>query len=77
MTKRVFVVGVGMTPFMKPSPNNPDYPELAKIAINRALTDAGVNYKQVEAGIVGYVYGDSTCGQRYLSTYLELSMKLV
>lgn len=64
MTKRVFVVGVGMTAFMKPSPNNPDYPELAKTAINRALNDAGISYKEVEAAMVGYVYGDSTCGQR-------------
>ncbi len=64
MPKRVFIVGVGMTPFMKPSPKNPDYPELAKIAINRALMDAGCNYNRVEAAIVGYVYGDSTCGQR-------------
>jgi sterol carrier protein 2 len=64
MSKRVFVVGVGMTPFLKPSDNNPDYPEMAKVAIDRALTDAGCSYKEVEAAIVGYVYGDSTCGQR-------------
>lgn len=53
-----------MTPFLKPSSNNPDYPELAKVAINRALDDAGCNYNQIEAAIVGYVFGDSTCGQR-------------
>ena len=45
MSKKVFIVGVGMTRFMKPSPDNPDYPDLAKVAINRALTDAGCNYK--------------------------------
>lgn len=66
MSKRVFVVGVGMTPFLKPSASNPDYPELAKVAINRALNDAGCNYNQIEAAMVGYVYGDSTCGQRYI-----------
>lgn len=66
MPKKVFVVGVGMTAFIKPSSSNPDYPELAKVAITRALTDAGINYNQVEAAIVGYVYGDSTAGQRYL-----------
>jgi len=38
-------VGVGMTPFLKPSDFNPDYPEMAKVAINRALTDAACNYK--------------------------------
>ena len=64
MSKKVYVVGVGMTPFLKPSDNNPDYPEMAKVAINRALSDATCNYNQVQAAIVGYVYGDSTCGQR-------------
>ena len=64
MSKRVFVVGVGMTPFLKPSENNPDYPALAKVAIQRALTDAHCDYSRVEAAIVGYVYGDSACGQR-------------
>jgi acetyl-CoA acetyltransferase len=47
MSKKVYVVGVGMTPFLKPSDNNPDYPEMAKVAINRALSDATCNYNQV------------------------------
>lgn len=47
MSKKVYVVGVGMTPFLKPSDNNPDYPEMAKVAINRALSDASCNYNQV------------------------------
>ena len=64
MSKKVFVVGVGMTKFLKPSSDNPDYPEMAKTAINRALMDAGMDYKKIEAAIVGYVYGDSTCGNR-------------
>lgn len=63
--ERVFVVGVGMTKFMKPSENNPDYPQMAKQAVNRALRDCGINFKAVEMAAVGYVYGDSTCGQRY------------
>lgn len=67
MGKRVFVVGVGMTKFMKPSEDNPDYPIMAKTAVNRALMDAGVDFKIVQAAAVGYVYGDSTCGQRYLT----------
>jgi sterol carrier protein 2 len=53
-----------MTPFLKPSSDNPDYPELAKTAINRALNDAHCSYNNCEAAIVGYVYGDSTCGQK-------------
>jgi acetyl-CoA acetyltransferase len=77
MSKKVYVVGVGMTKFLKPSSDNPDYPELAKTAINRALMDSGVNFKQVEAAVVGYVYGDSTCGNRYLFHHIEPSTKSV
>lgn len=44
MSNKVYVVGVGMTKFIKPSDNNPDYPELAKVAINRALVDSGCNF---------------------------------
>lgn len=67
MPKKVYVVGVGMTKFIRPSVDNPDYPQLAKTAINRALIDAQCNYKNVQAVIAGYVFGDSTCGQRYFS----------
>jgi len=55
---------VGMTKFLKPSEGNPDYPQLAKTAVTRALVDAGCPFSEVEAAMVGYVYGDSTCGQR-------------
>ena len=41
-----------------------DYPELSKDAGEQALKDAGVKYDDVEQAFVGYVYGDSTCGQR-------------
>jgi sterol carrier protein 2 len=75
MSKKVYVVGVGMTAFIKPSDNNPDYPEMAKVAINRALSDASCNFNQVEAAIVGYVYGDSTCGQRYINHFSGLYTK--
>lgn len=64
MSKKAYVVGVGMTKFMKPSDDNPDYPEMAKIAARRALRDSRVEYREVKAVAVGYVYGDSTCGQR-------------
>jgi hypothetical protein len=37
---------------------------MAKIAVNRALSDAKLSYKEMQAVMVGYVYGDSTCGQR-------------
>jgi sterol carrier protein 2 len=62
--QRVFVVGVGMTKFLKPHEDNPDYPIMAKQAVSRALRDANLSFKTVEVAAVGYVYGDSTCGQR-------------
>ena len=65
MTNRVFVVGVGMTKFEKPGRREGwDYPAMAKESGTKALEDAGVRYEQIEEAHVGYVYGDSTCGQR-------------
>ncbi|XP_029473651.1 non-specific lipid-transfer protein [Rhinatrema bivittatum] len=63
--KRVFVVGVGMTKFEKPGRRNDfNYPEMAEEAGRKALADAGIPFFAVEQACVGYVYGDSTCGQR-------------
>lgn len=39
---------------------------MAKEAINKALQDAKINYSEIQQATVGYVYGDSTCGQRAL-----------
>lgn len=64
MSRKVYIVGVGMTKFYRPAKDNLDYPELGKIAINRALIDAGCHYSNVQAVIAGYVWGDSACGQR-------------
>eukprot|EP00092_Neocalanus_flemingeri_P013484 GFUD01014543.1.p1 GENE.GFUD01014543.1~~GFUD01014543.1.p1 ORF type:complete len:436 (+),score=92.31 GFUD01014543.1:249-1556(+) len=62
-----YVVGVGMTKFEKPGRReNFDYPDIAKEAVENALADAGLKYTDVEQACVGYVYGDSTCGQRAL-----------
>jgi len=64
---RVYVVGVGMTKFEKPGRReNFDYPDMAKEAVEKALTDANVKYSDIQQASVGYVYGDSTCGQRAL-----------
>jgi sterol carrier protein 2 len=60
--RKVCVVGVGMTKFHKPGVM--DYPQLTKEAGEAALADAGVTYDQIEQAFVGYVFGDSTCGQR-------------
>ena len=61
----VFVCGVGMTPFVKPG-NNAPYPDMASGAVRSALADAGIDYGLVQQAYVGYVYGDSTAGQRAL-----------
>ncbi|MBV8502734.1 MAG: lipid-transfer protein [Paucibacter sp.] len=59
----VVVSGVGMIPFVKPGANKP-YPEMAALALRAALADAGIDYSLVQQAYVGYVYGDSTAGQR-------------
>ncbi len=65
MLNKVFVIGVGMTKFEKPgSREGWDYPDMAREAGTKALDDAGVDYREVEEAYVGYVYGESTSGQR-------------
>ncbi|MFI6997473.1 lipid-transfer protein [Nocardia sp. NPDC050175] len=65
MSNRVFVIGVGMTKFEKPGRREGwDYPAMARESGSKALADAGIRYDQVQEGYVGYVYGDSTSGQR-------------
>ncbi|KAI5840810.1 thiolase-like protein [Morchella snyderi] len=59
----VYVLGVGMTKFIKPR-GKVDYPELGFEAGIKAMVDAGINYDDVDQGIACYAYGDSTCGQR-------------
>jgi acetyl-CoA acetyltransferase len=65
--EKVFVVGVGMTPFVKPgSREDWDYPDMVNDAGTEALADAGITYDQVDQAAVGYNFGDSTAGQRAL-----------
>ncbi|MBX7456503.1 lipid-transfer protein [Mycolicibacterium sp. 3033] len=65
MPNRVFVVGVGMTKFEKPGAREGwDYPDMAREAGTKALDDAGITYRDVQEAYVGYVYGESTSGQR-------------
>jgi acetyl-CoA acetyltransferase len=65
MSRDVFVAGVGMIPFTKPGDSEP-YPQMAAAATRNALADAGIGYEDVQQAYVGYVYGDSTAGQRAL-----------
>src|SRR5665647_471376 len=62
---RVYVAGVGMIPFVKPGANEP-YHVMGATAAKLALDDAGIDYGKIQQAYVGYVYGDSTCGQRAL-----------
>jgi acetyl-CoA acetyltransferase len=64
MDRKVYVIGVGMTKFEKPGTRAWDYPDMAKEAGTKALEDAGIPYEEVEQAVVGYVYGESTSGQR-------------
>lgn len=65
MTDKAYVAGVGMVPFQKPGKSE-SYDVMATAATRSALADAGLDYDKVQQAYVGYVYGDSTCGQRAL-----------
>lgn len=58
-----YVLGVGLTKFIKPR-GEVDYTVLGYEAGIKALLDAHINYDHVQQGIACYCYGDSTCGQR-------------
>lgn len=59
----VYVLGVGMTKFLKPRKER-EYPELGYEAGVKAMFDAGINYDDVELGVACFGYGGSTAGQR-------------
>jgi acetyl-CoA acetyltransferase len=65
MSRKVFVTGVGMIPFAKPGASAP-YDQMGALATRQALDDAGIGYGDVEQAYAGYVYGDSTSGQKAL-----------
>jgi acetyl-CoA acetyltransferase len=65
MAQDVVVAGVGMIAFVKPGASAP-YHEMGAQAARAALADAGLDYAAVEQAYVGYVYGDSTSGQKAL-----------
>lgn len=65
MSRTAYIAGVGMVPFAKPGASSP-YHEMGAAATRAALDDAGLSYAQVEQAYAGYVYGDSTSGQKAL-----------
>ena len=65
MSNKALVAGVGMIPFMKPGQSKP-WDEMGSEATRLAIADAAIPYEDVGQAYVGYVYGDSTCGQSAL-----------
>jgi acetyl-CoA acetyltransferase len=65
MPDKIVVAGVGMIPFRKPG-DHPPYYAMGAEAARLALADAGIDYGEIQQAVVGYVYGDSTAGQRAL-----------
>ncbi len=63
MNRKVFVSGVGMIPFAKPGSSAP-YHQMGAQAGQLALDDARISYNDIQQVYAGYVYGDSTCGQK-------------
>lgn len=61
---RVFIIGVAMTKFEKPGTKPGDYPDWGKEAILGALKDANISMDAVQLATAGFVYGESTSGQR-------------
>ena len=62
---KVVVAGVGMIPFAKPG-DSKSYDLMGSEATKLALKDCGLSYKNIKQAFVGYVFGDSTSGQRAL-----------
>lgn len=63
---KVFVIGVGMTKFLKPGSHDLSYIDLGRQAGQRALLDSGIRYEEIEQGYVGYIFESSCAGQRVL-----------
>ena len=63
MRENAVIAGVGMVPFATPS-KSAAYDVLAEGAARAALADAGIDLAAVQQVYAGYVYGDSTSGQR-------------
>src|SRR5439155_17780108 len=53
VSRKVFVVGVGMTKFEKPGSRDWDYPDMAMESGTKALSDAGIPYEEIDQACVG------------------------
>lgn len=71
-----YVLGVGLTEFIKPRGLR-DYPELGYEAGIKAMLDAQINYDDVQTGIACFNFGDSTCGQRVFYQFGMTSIPVI
>jgi sterol carrier protein 2 len=65
MFPKAYIVGVGVTQFLKPR-GQVSYTELGLQAIVKAFLDSNLTYDDIEQAYCGYIYGNSTSGQRVL-----------
>ncbi|KAL5588283.1 hypothetical protein FOBRF1_014811 [Fusarium oxysporum] len=75
-SSKAYVLGVGMTKFMKPRGLR-QYPDLGYEAGIKAMLDAQINYDDVEHGVACFAYGDSTSGQRVFYQFGMSSIPIV
>ena len=55
--QKVFVCGVGMSPFIKPGSHEKTYIEIGQEAAERALFDSGVDFNDIKLDMLGtYIY---------------------
>jgi len=73
--REVYVVGVGMTPFGK-FPDRPYY-DLGKEAVVKAVKDANVDKREIQAGYVGNVKAGMAPGQKVFKSLGMTGMQIV
>lgn len=65
MSGRVFVVGTGMTKFEKPGRREGwNFPDMVAEAVPAALTDAGLDYSDIQTVFASFVQAPTCSGQR-------------
>ncbi|CVL07984.1 probable acetyl-CoA acetyltransferase [Fusarium mangiferae] len=75
-SSKAYVLGVGMTKFIKPRGLR-QYPDLGYEAGIKAMLDAQINYDDVEHGVACFAYGDSTSGQRVFYQFGMSSIPII
>ena len=71
MSKRTYVVGVGMTKFEKPGRREWDYPDMAREAGTKALEDAGIPVLEIHASNADPRTGGPDRIDRAVSGFIE------